>query len=173
VTRPLDLKWLERASIAFIVVFYLVMDMYTFASKGFHRKGMTYVQMLGSALFLAALSGVFAVYGVQVHNRLLHFERQQKILNERNHANYEQMDTTRSFDLGTADDIPVAEESKRKPSWLHSQRRKNRPDSPAAKIRRIIYVVEAFAFIVVAGQVRLGSQGGYDRGNWSDRVRRT
>lgn len=153
-TRPLDLKWLERVSIAGIVLFYLILDMYTFSSKGFHRKGMTYLQMLGSAAFLAALSGVFAVYGVQVHNRLVHFERQQKIHNERNRANFEQMDTARSFDLGTADDIPVAEEGKAKTSWLQSRRGKRNKNSPAAKIRRIIYVVEGFAVVVVAGQVR-------------------
>lgn len=156
ITRPLDLRWVEFAAIAVVFVFYLIMDMATFATKGFHASGMTLLNMLGSAAILAVIAFAFLVYGVQVHNRLTHFEKQRKIFNERNEREraFTQMETGRSFDLGNVDDIPVAEEHDKKAD--RRQRHVQNKNSPSAKIRKIIYVVESFCLIVVAGQVYMG-----------------
>lgn len=142
IQRPLDLKYLEWVAVGVVWVFYLAIDMFLFLTKGFFTPALTNVQMLGSASILTLVGIAFLVYGLRVRARLVHFER-QKLIFEQRHVTYQLMNTAINPNRRMDDDKSRRPRGGSRATGGH-----------AGKILKILIVVETFVALVVAAQVR-------------------
>ncbi|RLN94738.1 hypothetical protein BBJ28_00021954 [Nothophytophthora sp. Chile5] len=144
--KPAHLICLESIAVAVAWTFQILYDMCLFLSKGFNPQGLVYMQLTVSASMLAVISTVFLIYGLRVLARLQEYERQQKlrmptILSDR-------MMSNRSYDMNLSDDedeIPVVEERPRA--------RPQPQQGHAAKISKILFVVETASLVVIGAQM--------------------
>lgn len=145
--RPAHLICLESIAMAVVWAFYIIYNLALFLSKGFNRKGFTYLHLMWSAIMLGIISTVFLIYGLRVLSRLQAYEREKKLriptlMSERmmNH----------SFNMGSLSDdedgVPVVQEPK-------LANRGKPKDGHSAKIRRILFVTESVSLIVIAAQM--------------------
>jgi hypothetical protein len=152
--RSPKLQCLQYASISAVWMFYVLLSISSFLSKGFFTIEMTVIEMLGSAGFLLLVSVAFLVYGIRVMRRLRIFERhqrqQQHLDRLRRQAGIdsagEGMDVTTSRITDTA----FVEEGQYDPESSQSMATRR---SHTVRIRKILLVVETFAFVVVVAQV--------------------
>lgn len=144
--RPLHIRRLERYVIAFVWAFYICVDMCAFAFKGFLTNALQYVQMIGCAVVLFVVSAAFLVYGLRVMSRLRVFEQYMHRVERARSAGYAAFGT-----VGEQQDLEQHPQAKLKTTNSHTSR-----------IRKILLVVEIFAAIVIAVQVRatLRCEGG-------------
>jgi len=143
IQRPLDLKLFEWAAMVLVWLFYLSVDMCLFLTKGFFKPFMTYVQMLGSAGVLSLIGISFLVYGLRVRARLLHYEHQKHIMEQRN-VSYQFMNVV---DPNEGND-PLSDDKSRRRSQSKAG------TGHAAKILKILTVVESFVLLCFCAQVR-------------------
>ncbi|RLN68233.1 hypothetical protein BBJ28_00015718 [Nothophytophthora sp. Chile5] len=144
--KPAHLICMESIAVAVVWTFQILYDMCLFLSKGFNPQGLVYMQLTVSASMLAVISTVFLIYGLRVLARLQEYERQQKlrmptILSDR-------MMSNRSYDMDLSDDedeIPVVEE--------RSRARPQPQQGHAAKISKILFVVETASLVVIGAQM--------------------
>ncbi|KAG7398409.1 hypothetical protein PHYBOEH_011210 [Phytophthora boehmeriae] len=146
IDKPSRLKCLEMAAIVFIWVFYIVYSMLLFMYKGFNATGLSYLQLIVSAVVLGIICSVFLVYGLRVLSRLQEFERQKE---SRMPSMLTEHMMNRSFNLETLSDdedgVPVVHA----PKYVH---RAPQTDH-ASKIRKILFVAVSLSLIVIAGQM--------------------
>uniref|UniRef100_A0AAV1TQT4 THH1/TOM1/TOM3 domain-containing protein n=1 Tax=Peronospora matthiolae TaxID=2874970 RepID=A0AAV1TQT4_9STRA len=143
--KPPHLVCLESIAIAVVWTFQVLYDMCLFLSKGFNPQGLVYMQLTVSACMLGIISTVFLIYGLRVLSRLQQYERQLKLRIPSVRSN--RMMSNRSFDMNMSDDegdTPVMRDRKAHP----------RPqEGHAAKIKKILFVVETCSIVVVAAQM--------------------
>ncbi|KAF4321577.1 hypothetical protein BBO99_00004614 [Phytophthora kernoviae] len=145
--RPAHLVCLESIAIAVVWAFYVLYNVCLFLSKGYNRFGLTYLHLTWSAVMLAIISTVFLIYGLRILSRLQSYERQQKL---RMPTMLSEQMMNRSFNMGTLSDdengVPVVQEPSR------ANRRKPK-EGHAAKIRKILYVVETLSLLAISAQM--------------------
>ncbi|KAI9917815.1 hypothetical protein PsorP6_012915 [Peronosclerospora sorghi] len=143
--KPPHLVCLESIAIAVVWTFQVLYDMCLFLSKGFNPQGLVYMQLTVSACMLGIISTVFLIYGLRVLSRLQQYERQLKLRMPSLHS--DRMMSNRSFDMNMSDDEEETPE-------MRQRRVRPRPQKGhAAKIRKILFVVETCSLVVVGGQM--------------------
>lgn len=156
--RPPRLQCLQYSSISAVWTFYVLLSVSSFLSKGFFTIEMTMIEMLGSAGFLLLVSAAFLVYGLRVMRRLRDFERlhrqQQHLDRLRHQAGVDSASGDSPADINSSRVAKTAfvEEGQYDPDSPQASAKKS---SHTARIRRILLVVETFAFVVVVAQVNL------------------
>ncbi|CAH0488628.1 unnamed protein product [Peronospora farinosa] len=141
--KPPHLVCLESIAIAVVWTFQILYDMCLFLFKGFNPQGLVYMQLTVSACMLGSISTVFLIYGLRVLSRLKQYERQLKL--RMPSLQSDRMVSNRSFDMNMSDDedgIPVMRKVRRRPEEGH-----------AAKIKKILLVVETCSLVVIAAQM--------------------
>lgn len=161
--RPLRLRRLEQGVIAFVWVFFVVVDAYTFTTKGFQATALQFVQMIGCAAILSLVSAAFLVYGLRVMSRLRVFERY--VLRVEQAKELIEDDTTNTRSPGgsfasaySSKAFSQERDLERPPPQVAAPKKQEKSDGGghAARIRNILLVVEIFAVIVIVVQLYMG-----------------
>lgn len=154
--RPLKIRCLEHTSMAVVWTFYIAVDVLSFLSKGFFTNELLYAQMWGSAALLFLVSAAFLVYGLRVLSRLRVFEQHMQRMRQRaqipayggGFADTQTLDRPESSHSSKTMFVDVVQTQNEQAPELAETR-----SSHTTRIRRILLVVETFAFIVIVAQV--------------------
>ncbi|CAI5727039.1 unnamed protein product [Peronospora destructor] len=144
--KPPHLVCLESIAVAVVWTFQILYDMCLFLFKGFNPQGLVYMQLTVSACILGIISTVFLIYGLRVLSRLQQYERQLKL--RMPSIQSDRMVSNRSFDMNMSDDEDGT------PVMRPNCKARSRPqDGHAAKIKKILLVVETCSLVVIAAQL--------------------